>query len=496
MAFWTYILHCADGTYYTGHTDDIESRIAQHHHGHFRGCYTFSRRPLEVAWVDEFPSRYEALQAERRIKSWSRAKKEALIGGDWSRLSYLAIPPKERAARISPPHPTPFAPSEVEESPPTVAEAAKVEGSRLRSNRSLDFARDERGLGGEAAQPFLTYMLRCGDGSYYVGHTDNLELKLAQHQAGTVDEYTTTRQPVALAWSVAFANREAAFAAERRLKGWSRAKREALVAGDESLAAQLMTRAPISRMATPAIVSGAQVNHPIIVLVRPQLGENIGKAARAMLNFGLSEMRLVAPRDGWPNPSAGPAAAGANVVLEQAQVFDTLAEAVADCAQVYATTVRKRGVTKPVVTPAQAALEIHRGPGRSALVFGPERSGLDSDDVALARAILTVPINPEFASLNLAQAVILCAYEWSKGVKLAQPTAEEILPPAPQEELEGMIGQLVAMLEPSEYFMPNSRSDVTRRTLRAILTKPGWNHLEIRTLRGVLSALRRGPRKG
>ena len=346
------------------------------------------------------------------------------------------------------------------------------------------------------APPFVTYMLLCGDGSYYVGHTDDLALKLTQHQAGTLDDYTTKRQPVTLAWSAPFADQPAAFAAERRLKGWSRAKREALIAGDESLAAQLMTRAPISRMAAPVTASQTQTNQPVIVLVRPQLGENIGKAARAMLNFGLTEIRLVAPRDGWPNPSAGPAAAGANVVLERAQVFDTLAEAVADCAQVYATTVRKRGVTKPVVTPEQAALAIHRDPGRSALVFGPERSGLDSDDVALARAILTVPINPEFASLNLAQAVILCAYEWSKGVKLAQPTAEDILPPAPQEELEGMIGQLVTMLEPSEYFMPNSRSDVTRRTLRAILTKPGWSHLEIRTMRGVLSALRRGPRKG
>ena len=345
------------------------------------------------------------------------------------------------------------------------------------------------------ALPFVTYMLHCGDGSYYVGHTDELELKLAQHQAGTCDEYTTKRQPVALAWSAPFADRDSAFAAERRLKGWSRAKREALIAGDETLAAQLMSRAPISRMAATGAGDPVPVNHPIIVLVRPQLGENIGKAARAMLNFGLSEMRLVAPRDGWPNPSAGPAAAGANVVLEQALVFDTLAEAVADCAQVYATTVRKRGVTKPVVTPEQAAQEIHRGPGRSALVFGPERSGLDSDDVALARAIVTVPINPEFASLNLAQAVILCAYEWSKGVALAQPTAEDILPPASQDELEGMIGQLTEMLEPTEYFRPDSKSDVTRRTLRTILTKPSWNHLEIRTLRGVLSALRRGPRK-
>jgi tRNA/rRNA methyltransferase len=234
---------------------------------------------------------------------------------------------------------------------------------------------------------------------------------------------------------------------------------------------------------------------PVIVLVRPQLGENIGKAARAMLNFGLTEIRLVDPRDGWPNPSAGPAAAGANVVLEHAQVFETLAEAVADCAHVYATTVRKRGVTKPVVTPEQAALEIHRSTGRSALVFGPERSGLDTDDVALARAIITVPINPEFASLNLAQAVILCAYEWSKHIGLSQPTAEDHLPPAPQEALEGMIAQLEAMLEPRGYFFPHSRADATRLTLRTMLTKPGWNHLEVRTMRGVLSALKRKPKE-
>lgn len=237
---------------------------------------------------------------------------------------------------------------------------------------------------------------------------------------------------------------------------------------------------------------------PVIVLVRPQLGENIGKAARAMLNFGLTEMRLVSPRDGWPNPSAGPAASGADIVLEQARVFDTLADAVADCAHVYATTVRKRGVTKPVVTPEEAARAITAAAGRSAIVFGPERSGLETDDVALARAILTVPINPEFGSLNLAQAVILCAYEWSRHIQagdaaLIQPTVEDLLPPAPQEEFEGMFAQLTDMLEPRGYFEPPSRAAATRRTLRTMLTKPGWNHLEIRTLRGVLSALRRTP---
>ena len=239
-------------------------------------------------------------------------------------------------------------------------------------------------------------------------------------------------------------------------------------------------------------------NTPVIVLVRPQLGENIGKAARAMLNFGLTEMRLVTPRDGWPNPSAGPAASGADVVLEKAQVFESLAEAVADCSHVYATTVRKRGVTKPVVTPEEAAREIHTATqttaSRSAYVFGPERSGLETEDVALARAILTVPINPEFASLNLAQAVILCAYEWSKHADLAQPTAEDLLPPAPQQELEGLIGHFERMLEEKNYFWPETRAEANRLTLRNLLTKPGWNHLEVRTLRGVLSTLEKEKR--
>ena len=234
---------------------------------------------------------------------------------------------------------------------------------------------------------------------------------------------------------------------------------------------------------------------PVIVLVRPQLGENIGKAARAMLNFGLTEMRLVEPRDGWPNPSAGPAAAGADLVLEQAQVYASTAEAVADCAHVYATTVRKRGVTKPVLTPEQAAANVVADHGRSAILFGPERSGLETDDVALARAIVTVPINPEFGSLNLAQAVILVAYEWSKTRALPQPTAEELLSPAPQEELEGLIDHLDRLLEPKGYFLPESRAASSRRTLRSMLTKPGWNHLEVRTMRGVLSSLERAERE-
>lgn len=244
-------------------------------------------------------------------------------------------------------------------------------------------------------------------------------------------------------------------------------------------------------------------NKPIIVLVRPQLGENIGKAARAMLNFGLTEMRIVAPRDGWPNPSAGPSAAGADIVLDGAKIYETTAEAVADCEHVYATTVRKRGVTKPVVGPDGAARLMHSQEGRHAVLFGREASGLATEDVALARHILTVPINPEFGSLNLAQAVILTAYEWSRigsevaESELVQPTAaDEILPPAPQDELEGLIAHFEKLLEPKGYFLPEAREEATKRTLRTVLTKPAWNHLQVRTLRGVLTSLSRADREG
>lgn len=346
---------------------------------------------------------------------------------------------------------------------------------------------------------FWVYILRCSDGTYYTGQTDDLEGRVAQHQAGTFPGYTHDRRPVELMFSESFTDRIDALEREQQIKDWSRKKKEALFRNDwnaVSQAASSRPRASTSLDARPNQTEDQQSPPPpVIILVRPQLGENIGKAARAMLNFGLIEMRLVAPRDGWPNPSAGPAAAGADLVLEQATVYDTLNDAVADCAHVYATTVRKRGVTKPVVTPEEAAREIHARTGRSALVFGPERSGLETDDVAVARSILTVPINPEFGSLNLAQAVILCAYEWSKGMVLAQPTVTDLHEPAAQDELDGMIAQMDAMLVDAGYFFPPDRTVATRRTLRNLLTKPGWNSLEVRTLRGVLSTLARPRRR-
>ncbi len=219
-----------------------------------------------------------------------------------------------------------------------------------------------------------------------------------------------------------------------------------------------------------------------------------------MLNFGLADLRLVSPRDGWPNPAAGPAASGADVVLEKAQVFDSVADAVADCPHVFATTVRKRGLVVPVATPDEAARHIRSAAERSAILFGAERSGLETEEVAIAGTIITVPVNPDFRSLNLAQAVILVAYEWSKHSVLAIPTeGDEEEPRAPHEHLEGLIGQLDEALDAAGYFWPPDRTPATKNTIRTILTKPGWSTREIQALRGIIRALvhpkprRRGP---
>jgi tRNA/rRNA methyltransferase len=349
---------------------------------------------------------------------------------------------------------------------------------------------------------FYVYLLRCSDGHYYAGHTDDLDARIAQHQSGSIPGYTQTRLPVQLMWADRFPDRDSAFAAERQIKGWSRAKKEALVRGDWAAVKRLAGRASFEtglrlRSAPPqdersrSLPAPAPASPPpAIVLVRPQLGENIGKAARAMLNFGLDDLRLVAPRDGWPNPSAGPAASGADIVLERARVFDSVAEAVADCAHVYATTVRKRGLVLPVVTPQEAALEIRSKPEPSAILFGAERSGLETDEVAIAGKIVTVPINPEFRSLNLAQAVILLAYEWSKHGELAIPTeGEPAEPRASQEQLEGLIGQLDEALARAGYYHPPARTPTTRNTMRTILSKAGWSNREVQALRGMIRAL-------
>lgn len=209
-----------------------------------------------------------------------------------------------------------------------------------------------------------------------------------------------------------------------------------------------------------------------------------------MLNFGLTDLRLVAPRDGWPNPSAGPAAAGADSVLEQARMFGTIAEAVADCTHVYATTVRKRDLVVPVVSPEEAGREVHANAGQSAFLFGAERSGLETEEVALASKIVTVPVNPAFSSLNLAQAVILVAYEWSKHRALAVPTKGDPAElRATQAQLEGLIAQLYEALEAADYFHPPDRTPATRNTIRTILTRAGWSSREVQALRGIVRAL-------
>ena len=239
---------------------------------------------------------------------------------------------------------------------------------------------------------------------------------------------------------------------------------------------------------------------PIIVLVQPQLGENIGKTARAMLNFGLTEMRLVAPRDGWPNPSAGPSASGADSVLDEAKVYDTVADAVADCKHVYASTVRPRDMPKPVVTPKEAARQIHgfaKAGDKTAILFGRESSGLSNDDVAQADAVLTVPVNPQFGSLNLAQAVIILAYEYHSQLDQTpayQPANPEGL--ADKSELDGLYTHLVRELEPRGYFRSVDRKQNQERTLRNLLHNCELSTQEVQTLRGVIKSLARPLEKG
>lgn len=237
---------------------------------------------------------------------------------------------------------------------------------------------------------------------------------------------------------------------------------------------------------------------PAIILVQPQLGENIGKTARAMLNFGLTDLRLVSPRDGWPNPSAGPAASGADEVLDKAQIFDSVSEAIADCHQVYATTVRTRDMPKAVVTPREAAAEVCLGAQskqRAAFLFGREASGLSNDDVAQAHKIVTAPVNPSFGSLNLAQAVILIAYELflaSDMVNSAPPLPEDSK--ASGQELEGLHQHLLDELRPRGFFRSEDRVAQQERMLRSLMLNADFSSQEIHTLRGIIKSLVREKR--
>ena len=237
---------------------------------------------------------------------------------------------------------------------------------------------------------------------------------------------------------------------------------------------------------------------PAIILVEPQLGENIGTAARAMANFGLDELRIVNPRDGWPSEKARAAASRADHVIDAVKVFATTEEAVADLGFVYATTARSREMSKPVVGPEEAAARcagLARAGTSSGILFGRERWGLTNDEVALADEIVTLPVDPTFASLNIAQAVLILSYEWRKasiGGELPFATSETS-PPAVKDDILRLMAHLEGALDAVSYFRPVEKKPVMVRNLLNILQKAQLTEQEVRTLRGVVAALEVGP---
>ena len=233
-------------------------------------------------------------------------------------------------------------------------------------------------------------------------------------------------------------------------------------------------------------------HEPAFILVRPQMGENIGAAARAMLNFGLTRMRLVAPRDGWPNPKAVAMASGASRVLEHAGVFADIAGAIADCHHVYATTARPRELTHPVLTPAEAMADARTriaAGERVAILFGPERAGLETADVAQAQSIITVPANPDFPSLNLAQCALLCAYDWARAE--APPPVARLAEPATRAEVEHLARHMEEDLEAAGFFFPPGKAESMRANLRAMWARLPLGRADVQTLHGILRKLAR-----
>ncbi|MCR9268484.1 MAG: RNA methyltransferase [Hyphomonadaceae bacterium] len=244
-----------------------------------------------------------------------------------------------------------------------------------------------------------------------------------------------------------------------------------------------------------AMWRGMSCSPPCIILHRPQLGENIGSAARVMLNFGLTEMRLVEPRDGWPNPAAGPLSAGALDAGVSVESFETVEAALADLELVLATTARPRGMEKPVVDAAQGVEMIKSRGLKTGILFGAENHGLPSEIVGLADAILTYPVNPEFASLNLAQAVgVLCA-SWgaSQGaVGRWQGEKAGVDVPAPREDLIRMFEHLEDELERAGYFYPADKTPLMKTNIRNAFIRGNWTIQEVRTFRGAIKALALG----
>src|SRR6202167_2270752 len=243
---------------------------------------------------------------------------------------------------------------------------------------------------------------------------------------------------------------------------------------------------------------------PVVVLVEPQLGENIGAVARAMANFGLSRLRLVRPRQAWPNDKARMMAGGGDRVLDGAALYDTLEGAIADCSFVLAATARAHDQAKPVVGPAEAAALLAprvAGGETVAILFGRERNGLENDEVALADRIITLPVNPAFASLNLAQAVVIVAYEWFKlqsGAKLPISMPQKSAP-APKEQLLAFFASVERELEKVEFFRPPDKRETMQINLRNIFSRMRPTQQDIQTLHGVIMAIaegRKGPARG
>ncbi|HEV2955943.1 MAG TPA: TrmJ/YjtD family RNA methyltransferase [Xanthobacteraceae bacterium] len=243
---------------------------------------------------------------------------------------------------------------------------------------------------------------------------------------------------------------------------------------------------------------------PIVVLVEPQLGENIGTTARAMANFGLARLRLVNPRDQWPNPRAHAAASGADAILDEARLYHTLEAAIGDCELVLATTARAHDQAKPVIDASEAAamMQPHLAAGGNvAVVFGRERNGLENDEVGLADRIVTLPVNPAFASLNLAQAVVIIAYEWFRlasggALPFAMPQKSA---PAPREQLLAFFADLERELERVEFFRPAEKRETMQINLRNIFLRMAPTQQDVQTLHGVVRAIadgRKGPARG
>jgi tRNA/rRNA methyltransferase len=260
----------------------------------------------------------------------------------------------------------------------------------------------------------------------------------------------------------------------------------------------------MSGSGTDRAKAGRDLDGPIVILVEPQLGENIGMTARAMGNFALSRLRIVKPRDGWPNIAAQRAAAGADHILEGAELFDTLQAAVADIDLLFATTARAHDQAKPVMAPEGAAQEMTShiaGGGKAGIMFGRERAGLENDEVALANRIITYPVNPGFASLNLAQAVLLMGYEWFKlatggSLPFAMPERSER---ASQHQIDAFFENLVRELDKVEFLRPAEKRETMLVNLRNIFTRMEPTKQDMHTLHGVVMAIaegRKGPAKG